>query len=607
MKSMKKCIAVLLAILMLVCSFSVVSVSAETYTENGVTYTLDKNSKTAYVKEYQNTVTADEVVIPATVDECSVVGVALSAFRFNTNVVSVTLPETIKVIEGYAFDGCSNLEKVEMNAEVERISAAAFRDCKKLTSIYLGNSLLSLGGSAFKASGIKEITIPDTCEIIESSAFYGCEQLESVKLPSSLKIISASLFEKCSKLKEASIPENVVKIDSHAFNSCSMLEKVEMGDKVESIGMSAFQDCVSLKDINLSESLTELAIYAFWDCDSLERIDVPSGVTVLNFQVLRGCDKLHTINLHEGLTTIGGRAMMTCASLRNIAIPSTVTEISSLAFAQCKDIVIYGERDSAAHKFAKEQKFGFIGYEYDEKGNAVITAFECPSVVDVVIPETLCSATVKSITKDAFKGNTKIKSVTFNSEIDMIPEYAFDGCTSLENVQFSAEDTHIGKYAFANCTSIKNICLPEGVATIDEGAFGYVTVDGEYVPSEEFHIYSSVNSAAQKYCEENNIQFRFGLLKEIETGKIVSAMNYVEKQYEAGDKYRMINVLGDVNSDLIVNVKDATEIQKYCADLVTIEESVKHLADTNFDGNVNVKDATHIQKYAASIIVSFYK
>ena len=56
-------------------------------------------------------------------------------------------------------------------------------------------------------------------------------------------------------------------------------------------------------------------------------------------------------------------------------------------------------------------------------------------------------------------------------------------------------------------------------------------------------------------------------------------------------------ILGDVNGDGVVNVKDATAIQKYAAEM-TVELNLK-LADFNKDGCVNVKDATDIQKTTA--------
>ena len=57
-------------------------------------------------------------------------------------------------------------------------------------------------------------------------------------------------------------------------------------------------------------------------------------------------------------------------------------------------------------------------------------------------------------------------------------------------------------------------------------------------------------------------------------------------------------ILGDVNGDGVVNVKDATLIQKYAAEM-TVELNLK-LADYNKDGNVNVKDATDIKLISIS-------
>ena len=62
---------------------------------------------------------------------------------------------------------------------------------------------------------------------------------------------------------------------------------------------------------------------------------------------------------------------------------------------------------------------------------------------------------------------------------------------------------------------------------------------------------------------------------------------------------------GDANGDGKINVKDATQIQKAAASLVTLDEVQTLAADANGDGKVNVKDATAIQKFVAGIPVSF--
>lgn len=60
--------------------------------------------------------------------------------------------------------------------------------------------------------------------------------------------------------------------------------------------------------------------------------------------------------------------------------------------------------------------------------------------------------------------------------------------------------------------------------------------------------------------------------------------------------------MGNVEVDTVVNVNDATLIQKYCADIQTFNEVQKYFADVNGDGIINVMDSTAIQKYCSGIL-----
>lgn len=51
-------------------------------------------------------------------------------------------------------------------------------------------------------------------------------------------------------------------------------------------------------------------------------------------------------------------------------------------------------------------------------------------------------------------------------------------------------------------------------------------------------------------------------------------------------------LMGDVNGDGKIDVSDATEIQKFLAELVELTPERKQAADTNADGKVDVSDAT---------------
>lgn len=63
-------------------------------------------------------------------------------------------------------------------------------------------------------------------------------------------------------------------------------------------------------------------------------------------------------------------------------------------------------------------------------------------------------------------------------------------------------------------------------------------------------------------------------------------------------------MLGDVNSDGIVSIADATELQKHLANIIDFDDEQLAVADTNGDGSVSIADVTQIQKYLAQLIPS---
>ena len=62
---------------------------------------------------------------------------------------------------------------------------------------------------------------------------------------------------------------------------------------------------------------------------------------------------------------------------------------------------------------------------------------------------------------------------------------------------------------------------------------------------------------------------------------------------------------GDADLNEKINVKDATQVQKHTAKMLTLEGQALTQADVTGDGKVNIKDATAIQKYVAKLITIF--
>ena len=63
-------------------------------------------------------------------------------------------------------------------------------------------------------------------------------------------------------------------------------------------------------------------------------------------------------------------------------------------------------------------------------------------------------------------------------------------------------------------------------------------------------------------------------------------------------------MIGDIDANLIVNVKDATLVQKYIAGLALLVAQEKTAADVDSDGDVTIKDATLLQKFVAEVLTN---
>lgn len=90
-----------------------------------------------------------------------------------------------------------------------------------------------------------------------------------------------------------------------------------------------------------------------------------------------------------------------------------------------------------------------------------------------------------------------------------------------------------------------------------------------------------INAFEDMYTAEELILFADELLKAYE------ALEYL--------------IFGDTDGDGKVNIKDATEIQKYLADIVTLSEKRLMCGDINRDGENNIKDVTLLQKFLAGL------
>ncbi len=212
---------------------------------------------------------------------------------------------------------------------IKEISERAFRFKSEITSVTIPDTVEVIRESAFAGTSITEIAVPNSVRIIEDYAFYKCEKLERAILPKSIENLGVHLFEECSKLAEVTLPENLTVIPAYMFTRCTLLESVVLPDGVESIGEYAFNVCNSLRHIELPKSIKTVSKSAF-DIARLEEIILPSGIKEIGSNAFLG-NPLTEIELPDSLEKIGSRAFLG-TDIASVYIPSHVTEIGFEAF-----------------------------------------------------------------------------------------------------------------------------------------------------------------------------------------------------------------------------------------------------------------------------------
>ena len=93
------------------------------------------------------------------------------------------------------FADCNEIKSVLVKDGVEYIGSHAFDGCRNLKSARLANSVKEIGQNAFYYSGLESIKIPNGMSEISSYAFYYARSLETVIIPKSVSRIDYCSFE----------------------------------------------------------------------------------------------------------------------------------------------------------------------------------------------------------------------------------------------------------------------------------------------------------------------------------------------------------------------------------------------------------------------------
>jgi hypothetical protein len=290
------------------------------------------------------------------------------AFAYCSNLIGVTLPNSLTSIPDETFSCCYNLTSVTLPNSLTSIPDETFSYCYNLTSITIPNTVTSIGDAAFYyCDSLKSVTIPDSVKSIGYKAFYYCDDLSKVTIGNGVTSIGYNAFERCYLLTAIDVNSANTKYSSedgvlynkgkttlltYPAGKTTTTGAFTIPNSVESIGYSAFAYCKNLTGVTIPDSVTSIGDAAFAYCENLTEIKVDAGNSEYNSEGGVLYDKYKTLVTYpagkttktfiipDDVTSIGYYAFAYCEyHLTGVTIPDSVTSIGDMAFAWCYSLI----------------------------------------------------------------------------------------------------------------------------------------------------------------------------------------------------------------------------------------------------------------------------
>jgi hypothetical protein len=317
---------------------------------------------------------------------------------------SVVIESGVQSISGGAFSGCTALEKVSISDTVAQIDLNAFDGCTALAEFEVAaenETFSSVGGVLFSADKkllrcpvgkAADYTVPSGTVAIAGGAFKDCSKLESLVILDSVTAIGKSAFENCAALKRITLPKSITKLETLTFSGCAALAEIALPDSVKTLGEKVFSGCAALKSVRVPAEVTVIPAEAFSGCSSLESITIPKSVSHINERAFDGCTALKKVDYlgsdtdWSQVTKETGNSVLDNAEksftrtdhehkYTDTVIPPTCTEsgyTGDLICMRCGDMTQIGKTVAAAgHKF-----FGGVCSVCGAKGAEAVPEFD---------------------------------------------------------------------------------------------------------------------------------------------------------------------------------------------------------------------------------------
>lgn len=204
-----------------------------------------------------------DVVVPKYVTKNSkkykVVGLGTGLFINNKDITSIDLPDTIRYIGDFAFDGCEKLSKCVMREGIGYIGDAAFQCCYNLEKLDLPSSVWFIGNFAFNHNSELRnsvIALPDDLEYLGEDTHYPAHMFYDCGERDSFKSFSISKDNEHYKVENGILYTK----DGETLVSIPVGKEFDSGifkipDGVENLGELSFSRNKNVKEVVIPDSL----------------------------------------------------------------------------------------------------------------------------------------------------------------------------------------------------------------------------------------------------------------------------------------------------------------------------------------------------------------
>ena len=366
------------------------------------------------------------------------------------------------------------------NYTVIRIDNSAFKGCKDLTNVYVGDGVLGITNQAFNGcTNLTSVRFPKGMSNVGYEAFNGCAQLDSVIVSDMATwctmVMDVTSFtpgyeiglmppalpyglydEDGKEITELVIPDGVTEVNNFTFRGCRSITSVKLPASVQSIGYKAFSECKNLKSVDLSGTLKEAGRDLFMGCSSLCRLTLPGSLKTIPEHMCDGCTSLEEIAIPEGVENIETNVFLGCTSLMTVHIPSTMKTINDvLGQAMGRKIIIPDLKTWCGITFNSPAAYG-----------ATLCLEDGTELNDLVFPDD-----VTAIPQNAFGGYRGLNSIDFN-KVETIGDFAFQE-SDIESLTLSESVREIRMAAFQSCQNLSSISLPSSIEKLSDYAFAF--------------------------------------------------------------------------------------------------------------------------------------